>query len=261
MAERKKFIDVDTGILGNVIQVLGTAKELDTKTIKLDLSRKMRGKGVMITLQMFNKDESLITAPKRIEIMKSYLRRIIRKRTDIVEDSFSVKCADVRATMKPFLITRKRVSRAVRRNLRNTAREFLTEYAKEKPYVALCDELLAGSLQKEMLPKLKKVYPLAFCDVRVFESKDLAKLDLDELMKYSERSKEEDTTEAESEVAQKVEEEAVEEAVEQAEEGESEHKEEGEEAAEGKAEEKTVKKAAKKTTKKATKKDTENKEE
>ena len=30
-----------------------------------------------------------------------------------------------------------------------------------------------------MLPKLKKVYPLSFCDIRVFETKELEKIDME----------------------------------------------------------------------------------
>jgi ribosomal protein S3AE len=220
MAERKKFIDVEVPILNKSIQVLGTIKDLENKTIKLDLSRKMRGKGVVITLQIFNKDEKLVALPKKTELMNSYLRRIIRKRTDNVEDSFLAHCSDIRATIKPFLITRKKVSRAVRRSLRNTARDFLISYVKERSYNDLCEEILEGSLQKSMLPKLKKVYPLAFCEIRVFTTKDLAKVDLDSIVKEEEveediQAKKEDTLTAESKAEKEVEKEVIEEVVEE----------------------------------------------
>jgi ribosomal protein S3AE len=103
---------------------------------------------------------------------------MMRKRTDYVEDSFQARCKDIRTTIKPLLITRKKVSRAVRKNLRNTTKEFLLEYLKEKDFIEVCNEILDGTLQKTMLPKLKKVYPLSFCDIRVFETKDLKKIDL-----------------------------------------------------------------------------------
>ena len=219
MAEKKKFIDVEVPILDRSIRVLGSVKELNGRTIKLDLARQMRGKGVIATFQIFNFEEKLVAVPKRIELIKSYLIRIIRKRTDSVEDSFLAHCADVRATVKPFLITRKNVSRAVRRSLRNTAREFLLNYIKEKSYNEICGEILDGSLQKSMLPKLKKIYPLAFCDIRVFETKDLAKIDLksviakDEMVQGKEEMKEEYEVDegTEKEVEVQVDEENIEE--------------------------------------------------
>jgi ribosomal protein S3AE len=179
MAERKKFITVKIPILEEEVRVLGTPENLDKKTIKLDLTRKLRGKGLTITFTIFNREGTLIAIPKRMELVKSHIQRMMRKRIDYVEDSFTARCLDIRAVVKPFLITRKRVSRAVRKNLRNTSREFLLEYIKEKNYNELCNELLDGTLSKALLPKLKKIYPLSFCDIRIFETKELEKIDLD----------------------------------------------------------------------------------
>ncbi len=177
MAERKKFINVQIPILASEMRILGTAEELHNKTIKLDLTRQLRGKGLTIKLRIFNQDGNLIAIPNNMELTTSYIRRMMRKRTDYIEDSFNARCADIKTIIKPLLITRKKVSRAVRKNLRNTAREFLLEYVKEKDYIEMCNEILDGTLQKAMLPKLKKVYPLSFCDIRIFETKELEKVD------------------------------------------------------------------------------------
>jgi ribosomal protein S3AE len=191
MAEKKKFIDVKVPILQKEISVLGTPKELNKRTIKLDLSRKLKGKGVMITLEIFNiENQELFALPKRIELIKSYIRRIIRKKSDNIEDSFSCQCSDLKVIVKPFLITRKNVSRVVRKNLRNTAREFLINYLKEVDYNTACNQLLNGIIQKEMLPKLKKVYPLAFCDIRIFETKELDKIEFGNIIKQKEEKEE-----------------------------------------------------------------------
>jgi len=177
MAERKKYVGVEIPILDSQVEVLGTLENLKGKTIKLDLTRKMRGKGLTIKFKIFRHGDKLFAIPKSMELVKAYIRRMMRKRTDYIEDSFITKCADFRAVVKPFLITRKRVSRVVRKNLRNTAREFLVDYLKDREYNEICKELLDGNLQKTMLPKLKKVYPLSFCDIRIFETKELEKID------------------------------------------------------------------------------------
>jgi ribosomal protein S3AE len=244
MAERKKYISAEIPILNEEIRILGTPEELNDKTIKLDLTRKLRGKGLTITFRIFNKDGKLVSIPNKLELVKAYIRRMMRKRIDYVEDSFRAQCADVRTIIKPFLITRKRVSRAVRKNLRNTAREFLLEYLKDKEYNDICKELIDGILQKAMLPKLKKVYPLSFCDIRVLETKELGKVDLDKIIKEAEEG-----VMVEAEDIQEIAEEAKEEVKEEAEEAKEEVKEEAEEAKEEvkeEAEEAKEKKPAKK---------------
>lgn len=183
MAERKKFIEVEIPLLGTSFKVLGSPEELKGKTIKMDLTRRLRGKGLTMTFKIFQEEKKLVAIPYRMELVKSYIKRIMRKRADYVEDSFKGQCADIVTTIKPFLITRKKVSRAVRKNLRNTAREFITEYIKEKEFNEVCNELKNGTFQKDMLPKLKKVYPLSFCDIRVFETKEIEKVDLKKAIK------------------------------------------------------------------------------
>jgi ribosomal protein S3AE len=182
MAERRKYIGVEVPFTHSEMRVLGTPEQLHNKTITLDMTRKMRGKGLTVTLRILNKEGKLYAFPNKLELTKTYIRRMMRKRTDYVEDSFKAKTQDLNVTIKPLLITRKRVSRAVRKNLRNTSKEFLLEYIKEKTYYELCQELMNGTLQKALLPKLKKVYPLSFCDLRVFQTKELEQLNVEKIL-------------------------------------------------------------------------------
>jgi len=108
MAERKKYIEVKVPFLDSTIRVLGTPEDLDNRTIKLDLTRQLRGKGLTIRLRIFNMDGKLIAVPNNMELVKSYIRRMMRKRADYVEDSFRARCSDIRVTIKPFLITEKK---------------------------------------------------------------------------------------------------------------------------------------------------------
>jgi len=186
MAERKKYIEVQVPFLGESLRVLGTPQELHDKTIQLDLTRKLRGKGLTVKLRIFNREGKLFAIPNSLTLASAYIRRMMRKRTNYVEDSFQTRCSDVRVTFKPHLITRKKVSRVVRKNLRNTTKEFIIEYCKEKDYMTVCQEIFDGSLQKALLPKLKKVYPLSFCDIRIFETKELQKIDLEKATTMSE---------------------------------------------------------------------------
>jgi len=207
MAERKRYIDVEIPMLASTMRVLGTPENLNGKTIKLDLTRKLRGKGLTIKFRIFNNEGKLVGIPNRMELVISYIRRMMRKRSNYVEDSFQARCADIRVVVKPLLITRKKVSRAVRKNLRKTAREFILEYIKEKDYMELCYEILEGTLQKAMLPKLKKVYPLSFNDIRIFETKELEKVDINKASERKIGGDLEEVQETEEKVPEKIKEE------------------------------------------------------
>jgi ribosomal protein S3AE len=178
MAVKKKFIDVEIPVLNESMPVLGTEETLSGRTIKLDLSRKLRGRGLEAIFSIMVKDKKLVAYPKSLILMRSYVQRMMRKRISYVEDSFETSCKDVKVSIKPFLITRKKVSRAIRNNLRKTAREFILEYVKDKTYLDIAMAILSNEMQKEMHPKLKKVYPLSMCEIRVLETKELGKADL-----------------------------------------------------------------------------------
>jgi ribosomal protein S3AE len=67
------------------------------------------------------------------------------------------------------LITRRKVSRAVRKALREKAKEELINYVKNKNTETLFEELLKGQIQKTLSLILKKIYPLALCEIRIFK--------------------------------------------------------------------------------------------
>jgi ribosomal protein S3AE len=211
MATRKKFIDVKVAMVNESLPVLGEPESLVNKTIKLDLSRKLKGRGLEVVFQILTKDKELTAYPKNMTLMRSYITRMMRKRVNYVEDSFTSSCIDIPVTIKPFLITRKKVSRAIRNNLRKTAREFILEYTKTKTYMELAESILFGEMQKEMYPKLKKVYPLSLCEIRVLEVKDISKADLTVKEKVEAKEEIEELTQAEElELAEKAKKEAKE---------------------------------------------------
>ena len=115
-----------------------------------------------------DKDKA-ITIPREIKLMSYFLRKMVRKGTNYVEDSFSINCKDAQIRIKPFLITRKKVSRAVRKALREKAHEELTTYVKNKDSKTLFEEIIKNQLQKILSLKLKKIYPLSLCEIRVLK--------------------------------------------------------------------------------------------
>lgn len=170
---KKKFFDVEIPIIGRPTQLQAyEISELEGRFIKYDLTRLLKGKSIILTLKVKVKEDEATATPKKLILMPYFLRRMIRKGTNYVEDSFPAECKDANLKIKPFLITRRKVSRAVRNALRVKAKEELINYVKDKNALELFDEILKNQVQKLLSAKLKKIYPLALCEIRVFEAKE-----------------------------------------------------------------------------------------
>jgi len=178
IAKRKKrFFDVEMPIINRQTQLQAyEISELEGEFIKYDLTRILRGKSIILKLKVKIEGDKAIAIPRETQLMPYFIRRMVRKGTNYVEDSFSTNCKDAKIKIKPFLIARRKVSRAVRKALRNKAKEELIEYVKNKTFETLFDEILKNQLQRQLSLKLKKIYPLSLCEIRVLKvEKELEK--------------------------------------------------------------------------------------
>jgi len=167
-AKRKqKFFDVEMPILRKETQLYAfDVDELNGRKITYDLTRLLRGKSVLLEMDVAVENGKATASPRKFRLLSYFLRRMIRKGTSWVEDSFSTEAKDAKIRIKLFLITRKKVSRAVRKALRDKAREEIVNYVKDKTANQLFEELLQNKIQKPLSLKLKKIYPLSLCEIR-----------------------------------------------------------------------------------------------
>ena len=102
--------------------------------------------------------------------MSTYVKRMIRPGKSKVEDSFNIKSKSNKDfVVKTFLTARSKISNSIKTNLRMKSREFLGNYLREKDIGEILNNLLNGSLQKDLKSVLNKIYPLTMCQIRVFE--------------------------------------------------------------------------------------------
>ena len=161
---KKKFFEIDLPLINDKYEAYaGTTEELQNKSVKVDLTRQLRGKNIDLVFTTKLIDHKLTGIPKKLTLLPSFIKHMLHTGIDYVEDSFKAETKDSEIIIKPFLITRKKVSRAVRRTLRNSARNWLIDYAKTKTDDEIFQEILSNQLQKPLGLKLKKVYPLAIC--------------------------------------------------------------------------------------------------
>jgi len=165
--KRKKFFDVSMPIIKKETQLYGyDIEDLNGRIVVYDLTRLFRGKSTLLKLKVSVKDDKAVADPYELKIMPSFIRKIVRKGTNYVEDSFSAECKNAVLRIKPFFITRRKVSRAVRKALRDKAKEELTRDVKGKTTEILFDEVMKNKIQKPLSLKLKKIYPLSLCEIR-----------------------------------------------------------------------------------------------
>ena len=171
IAKRKKrFFDVEIPIIKKETQLRAyEIGELEGKYLKYDLTRFLRGKGTLMQFKVKMQDEKAIATPRKIQLLPFFLKRMVRKGTNYVEDSFSTETKDAQVRIKPFLVTRRKVSRVVRKALREKCREELINYAKSQTTENVFEDILKNKIQKELSLKLKKIYPLSTCEIRILK--------------------------------------------------------------------------------------------
>ena len=166
---KKSFYEVQAPFTSaKIVLYAGSLEELHGKVVRIDLTRNLRGKSLELKLRVKHENGQLIAEPFALELAGSYIRRMIRKGTDYVEDYFQAVCKDASVIVKPFLITRNKVSRALRRTLREQARAHLEAYLKARTAKEAFTDITTNKSQKELSLKLKKIYPLALCEIRTF---------------------------------------------------------------------------------------------
>lgn len=170
-AKRKKtFFDVNIPLAGKETHLQAyELKDLDGKIVNYDLTRVLRGKSMMLQSKIKVEGDKIKAIPRQIKLMPYFLKRMVRKGTNYVEDSFSVPCKDGQLRIKPFLVTRRKVSRKVRKALRDKAKEEIVEYVKDKTSEVIFEDVVKNQLQKPLSLKLKKIYPLSLCEIKTLK--------------------------------------------------------------------------------------------
>lgn len=167
---RKKFFDVSIPLTATKVKLYAiNEEELNNKMVKIDMTKILKGKNVEMKAKVSRTEGKTEAEIVSLILLPSYIRRVMRRGIDYVEDSFTTSCKDAELLIKPFMITRNHVSRQVRKEIRNTARKFLESHARIKSSKELFSEIMTNKLQKAVSMKVKKIYPLAFCEIRWVE--------------------------------------------------------------------------------------------
>lgn len=108
------------------------------------------------------------TALEGYYMNQAYLRRMVRKSVQKIEDSFFVVTKDnVKLVVKPVFVTKVKILRGVATRLRKTARELVAQTAKDTASAELFSKVISNKLQMELKEAFKKIYPVSLSEIRV----------------------------------------------------------------------------------------------
>jgi len=135
------------------------------------LMRDSKKQNVNMTFEVMGIAEGkAITQMKRIVIIPSSIKRLVRRGQERIDDSFLVTTKDgLSVRLKPFFLTKNQCSNLICTSLRMKARELFEAYAKETTFDNLVQDILSKKMIREAKAVLDKIFPLKVCELRVVE--------------------------------------------------------------------------------------------
>lgn len=107
------------------------------------------------------------TEIKELSLYDVYVRRLTRKGTSKIDDSFVTETADgIKVRIKPLVITRFKAHRKQKTAIRLTYRQYLLEKAKTLTFEDLIEKTINYELQNEIKPVLNKIFPVDKVEIR-----------------------------------------------------------------------------------------------
>ncbi len=167
---KKKFYPVYVKDLwqDEVCSVLSPSLEsLIGKDLKLSLSDFVRAKRGDILVKVDKvEDGKAFASIFGLRLFFSYIRRFVRKGVTKIDMSFNVGVKEGNVRIKLLLVTRKKVKSSVEKALRIETVKFAEKSFGGEKGKEVVLSVLRSDFQKKLGVKLKKIYPLALCEIR-----------------------------------------------------------------------------------------------
>ncbi len=144
------------------------------KTLKINLMQitgDMKNQNAEVKFEITQaKDNKLETKVIGYYFSSATIKRFMRRHTSRIDDSLILMTQDgIKIRIKPFALTKSKVTRSVEHTLRLILKEEIMNAVKKTPYEALFMAVLKYQLQKEVKEKLNKIYPVKNLEIRILE--------------------------------------------------------------------------------------------
>lgn len=106
----------------------------------------------------------------RYELVPAFIRRVVKRDRDKIDDSFIAETKDnLKVRIKPIVMTRNVAKGIIVTKLRKEIRENLLRNIKTFDYSELLMNTINHSIQNSLRDSIKKIYPIASCEIRILE--------------------------------------------------------------------------------------------
>jgi small subunit ribosomal protein S3Ae len=153
-------IGLEDQLIGRTVQVLvsdltGDSRKTHIK-LKLSISGVEAGKAV--------------TEIKELELLRGYMRSIVRRRSTKIEESIKVVTRDnAKVTVKPLIITARLCTDTQETAIRKIIRQVVEDAAKQRTFDAFMLDLISEKLPKDLRQAITKLYPVKNAEIRKAE--------------------------------------------------------------------------------------------
>ena len=114
-------------------------------------------------------NNNCITNVTHYAINNTHIKRLIRKASNKLESSFLVKTKDnITYRIKPIILTRHRANKSTLTALRKRAQEVIQQFIAGVDSQDVFTQLITHKLQMETKNTIKKIYPVAVCEIKSF---------------------------------------------------------------------------------------------
>lgn len=121
------------------------------------------------------KGDTAVATLVRYELNTSFLKRLVRKTSNKIEMSLVFTTKDnQRCRIKPILFTRHHVNNSTLTSLRKKTEEHLQQIFSQTLLSELFSMIVANKIQMELKTALKKIYPVASCEIKSFSTEPLS---------------------------------------------------------------------------------------
>jgi len=107
-----------------------------------------------------------------LECLRDYIARMIRHRVTRIDTVQRLETKDGRkVAVKSIIVTNKRVTRGVEKELRKFVEDIIAKSVKESTIDEFVSKILKDSIKQKILKEGSKIYPLRFFEIRKLEIK------------------------------------------------------------------------------------------